>query len=661
MRFAQSQQISESIIIQALQQIAAAVDTRAPFAAAHMGSEPVPIVVFNPSLGPRTATVQTTIQLPGSLYNAIIVDERGVRMPYRIVNRWRQEIGSMPIAREMLSTAVILSGIDSPAQLAQMAESMIMTSLGLSGEAHAISRIYIENYSESPLHHEHHTAQPGVVHIEIMLAPRGRIIINENEIDQAFQQVMALLERKDIHTLNLTLIDQARETIDFIAADLPSYGLKTFWLYPRGLKEAQSTGKHSSVASLIAQTQTIENEFYRIEVDTRDGTLIVTDKLTNVAFSGLNRFIDGGDIGDLYTYCPPEHDTLISIPMEAPKIELINPGPVQATLRITGRWALPATCTANRAERSTRSTICSIVSDVSLTPGVRRIDIHTSVENKAKDHRLRVAFPVSYTVDQVAVEGTFEVRMRPVTQPIPPDVTEWAEVPVNVFPQKRFVDISNGEIGLGILNRGLPEYEVIHVNDQPGAEVSSAQERQAVAITLLRCVEWLSRGDLSTRHGHAGPMEHTPEAQCLGHHEFDYALVTHRGTWESENALVLREAQIFNTPITTRTVGTEQHAGKLPSHTSFIAVEPDELVLSAVKHSEKEQRKQRGLAIRVYNPAGQSVNAKIRPGFAFTQVHMANLLEEYLEEESSLLTIDQAAGSVQISIRSGGIMTLLFE
>jgi hypothetical protein len=472
---------------------------------------------------------------------------------------------------------------------------------------------------------------------------------------------MALLEREDIHTLELTIIDQARETIDFVAAALPAYGLKTFWLYPRGLKEVKSSGKDDSVTPLVTQAQTIENEFYHVAVDPQDGTLIVTDKLTNVAFSGLNRFIDGGDVGDLYTYCPPEHDTLISAPLEAPRIDLINPGPVQATLRISGRWALPATCAASRAERSTRSTICSIVSEVSLTPGVRRIDIHTSVENKAKDHRLRVAFPVPYTVEQVAAEGTFEVRIRPVTQPIPPDVTEWAEAPVNVFPQKRFVDSSNGEIGLGILNRGLPEYEVISVSNQSDGEAVSGKGRQTVAVTLLRCVEWLSRGDLSTRHGHAGPMEHTPEAQCLGRHEFDYALVPHSGTWESENALVLREAQIFNTPITTRAVGTEQHEGRLPSRTSFITVEPDEVVLSALKRSEREQGEQEGLTVRVYNPTEQSVNAKIKAGFAFTRVHMANLLEEFVEEEAALLTIDQATGSVQISIRSGGIVTLLFE
>ena len=649
-RFAQSQQIGESIILQAMQQIAQASNTRAPFATtAHTTYEPVPLVVFNPAPGPRTEAAQVVVQLPGSLHNAVIVDEHGTRVPYRVVNRWRQEIGSMPIAREMLSAAVALAGATSPTQLLQMASSMIMTALGQGTETHVISRVYIENYSDSPLHHEHHVPQSGVVYIEIMIAPAGRVSINEQEMHSSVQQVLSLLEREDIHTLEVTLVDQARETLNFLAAGLPAYGLKTFWLYPRGLKgEGQPFP-----AQLMAQASSIENEFYRVEVNAQDGTLNVTDKQTNVVFTGLNRFIDEGDVGDLYTYCPPERNTRVSEPLEPPKIELINTGPVCATLRVSGRWSLPVACATSRAERSTRLIACPIVSDISLTPGVRRIDIHTCVENRAKDHRLRVAFPVAYNVEHIDAEGTFEVRTRPVAQPRPPDEAEWIEAPVNLFPQKRFADISNGEIGLAILNRGLPECEVIHIDDA-SATGGARTRRQAVALTLLRCVEWLSRGDLSTRHGHAGPVEQTPEAQCPGHHEFDYALVPHRGTWEADNALVLREAQAFNTPIATGVVVTDQHDGVLPSSASFVTVEPGTLVLSALKRSNAGQ----GIVVRVYNPTGHDLDAKISPQFAFTQVYMANLLEAYLVEESSLLSLE--AGSVKVSIRGGAIMTLVF-
>jgi mannosylglycerate hydrolase len=644
-RFAQSQQIGESVLHLAMQQLVAATATQAPFPAPYVGYEPMPIVVFNPAPGPRTAEVQTIVQFPGSLHNAMIVDQHGRTMPYRVVNRWRQELGSMPIARDMLYAAVALAGITTPPQLISMAHTMMTSALGQTEETHAISRIYIQDYTPSPLHHEPHPSQPGVVYVEVMIAPKGRVIVNEQEINAAGEQILELLQRNDIHTFEVSLVDQARETIDFLAADLPAYGLKTFWLYPRGLKEETQVGNADNLHPLVTQPQSIENEFYTVSVSAQDGTFTVIDKQTGAAFAGLNRFIDGGDVGDLYNYCPPEHDMLISEPVEPPKIELINAGPVRATLRIAGRWPLPSSSTVNRTERSARLTSCQIVSEVSLRPGVRRVDIHTTIENKAKDHRLRVIFPVPFTTDAATAEGTFEVRTRPIAQTRPTDVAEWAEEPVNTFPQKRFVDVSNGQVGLGVLNRGLPEYEI--VQSGPGL----AEGQMGIALTLLRCVEWLSRGDLPTRRGHAGPMEQTPEAQCLGQSTFDYALVPHRGTWEADEALVLQEAQRFNTPVTTRAVVTEQHTGLLPSQATLVEVEPRELVVSAIKRSNNGK----GLVVRIYNPLDRTVSASIRSGIAFTRASVANLLEE----PGAPITVDDQC--VHMNIHGEEITTVVFD
>lgn len=638
-RFAQSQQIADGIIVQAMQTIVTDTDTRAPVSTAHTHlvrgqgerNEPVPVVVFNMAPGPRTEVVQAQVQFPGSLHNAVIIDEQGQHMPYSVVNRWRQEIGSMPMARETLAAAVALAGAEAPGMLIHMAEGMITTVLGQPENVYGITRMQIEA-----------TEHPEVVRIEVMIAPRGRVTIHTQELFAAEQELMGLLKREDISTLEIFVIDQARETIDFVARDLPAYGLKTYWMYPHGLKEEE----HRS--PLLAQERGIENEWYRVEASAEDGTLTVTDKQTGTVFTGLHRFVDSGDVGDLYTYCPPEHDLLVSQPLEAPKIELISEGSVRAMLRVSGLWSLPSACASNRTERSSRTTVCSIVSEISLTPGTRRIDIHTSVENRAKDHRLRVLFPLQYTVEHVAVEGTFEVRTRPVAMPRPADVADWAEEPVNVFPQKRFVDISNGQIGLGILNRGLPEYEVLQSG--PGVPTGG----MAVALTLLRCVEWLSRGDLSTRRGHAGPMEHTPEAQCLGHYEFDYALVPHSGDWEAEGALVLREAQNFNTPV--RTAITEQHEGKLPSQATLIEVEPPTVVVSAIKQSNNGK----GLIVRIYNPLVHAVEAALRPGtsIACTRAFVANLQEELQEQ---LFWNGEEGEPLYIGVRARGVMTVVFQ
>ena len=651
-RFAQSQQIGECVLEQAMHVIAAKIDTRAPFPVAQSSAEPIPIVIFNPAPGPRTDVAQIEVQLPGSLHNAVIVDTRGQRSPYRIVNRWRQELGSMPLAREMLAAAAMLAGVQTPQEFLQLARSLMASMTGQSDETHDLTRVYIEDMTESPIHHEPHTPQPGVVYIEVMIAPKGRVVINEQEILAASQQILDLLRREDIHTFEISLVDQARETINFLAVDLPAYGYKTFWLYPRGLTE-RATTQAQFLQSPQAQGNVIENEFYRVEAQ-QDGTLTITDKETSTVFTGLNRFIDGGDVGDLYNYCPPAQDTLVTTAQEPPKIELVNADAMRATLRISARLPLPGSCTVDRLERSARITSCTIVSDVTVTAGVQRIDVHTSFENKVKDHRLRVLFPVPYITEYAAAEGTFEVCERPIRHFQPQDVAEWVEAPVSTFPQKRFVDVSNGEIGLAILNRGLPEYEI--VRSGPGV----SEQGMGIALTLLRCVEWLSRGDLSTRRGHAGPMEHTPEAQCLGHQSFEYAIVPHRGTWNAQEAAVLREAQAFNIPISKRAMTTELHAGQQPAQASLITVEPRELVVSALKQYSDGQ----GLVVRLYNPLKHTVRGWVRPGIVFKQVRLANLVEEVTEtmvvsSETSEQSI-QETQSIPVELRGGGILTLVF-
>ncbi len=630
-RFAQSQQISESLVTQAIQHLASVTDTRATLHA--NSNEPqkdrdaLPIVVFNPAPGPRTEAVRIETQLPGSLQHAVVVDEYGTRMPHLVLNRRRQELGSMPISREMVAAAVAMFGTQDPGDFITMAATAIAGMLGQAENAYVITRITIEEQ------------QPGVVSVEVMLTRSGNVTVNKEELHTAERQVLDLLERQDINMIEFTAIDEARQTIDFIAADLPAYGLKTYWIYPHGVRDEGQSPSPSGQEQGKASTQLfIENEFYTVEANQEDGTLSVIDKQTGAVFTGLNRFVDGGDVGDLYTYCPPEHELLISKPMEPPKIELLSSGPVRSVLRVSGCLSLPSATTTTRSERSPHMSVCPIFSEVSLTPGVRRIDIHTSVENLAKDHRLRVTFPLPYAVENAAAEGTFEVRSRPIAAPRPADVVDWLEEPVNTFPQKRFVDASNGTIGLGVLNRGLPEYEI--VRDESG--------QLAIAVTLLRCVEWLSRGDLTTRRGHAGPMEFTPEAQCQGHHEFDYALVPHSGDWEAEEALVLRQAQAFNTPV--RVLVSEQHEGQLPSQAHLIEVEPRTLVVSAIKQSETGQ----GVIVRVYNPSSQAVEANLRPGFACTNAFVAKLDEEPETGQPQGLPL-------HVSLRASEILTILFQ
>ncbi len=68
---------------------------------------------------------------------------------------------------------------------------------------------------------------------------------------------------------------------------------------------------------------------------------------------------------------------------------------------------------------------------------------------------------------------------------------------------------------LAVLSRGSREYEIV--------EGRSSSE---LAVTLFRSVGWLSRADLVSRTGHAGPDTPTPGAQEQGRLVFECALTT---------------------------------------------------------------------------------------------------------------------------------------
>ena len=60
-------------------------------------------------------------------------------------------------------------------------------------------------------------------------------------------------------------------------------------------------------------------------------------------------------------------------------------------------------------------------------------------------------------------------------------------------------------------------------------EVRRDPRGATILLTLLRCVGWLSRGDLRMRRGDAGPEMETPDAQEIGPHRFEFAFAGWRG------------------------------------------------------------------------------------------------------------------------------------
>ncbi|MCC6383286.1 MAG: hypothetical protein IT304_12335 [Dehalococcoidia bacterium] len=286
------------------------------------------------------------------------------------------------------------------------------------------------------------------------------------------------------------------------------------------------SGEVETVRSdIAADKDRIGNRFF--EVRFRRGRLQVHDWQNGIDVENANVFVDEGDRGDEYNA-----DILPDAVLEPASAELleVSGDGVSATLRYLTLLDVPQGLRRDRKARRRRRDLLPIVTEVTLWSGVPRVDFRVVVENTVQDHRLRVLFPLPFAAASVWTENQFHVAERSITPP-PWNGVSMEQPPVT-FPQKTFAACEAEEIGLAVLNRGLPEGEV--VRDTGG--------RQALALTLLRCVGWLSRTDLTSRRGGAGPAMATPEAQLPGPHIFDYALTTYRGGWQAAGVLPLAHA-----------------------------------------------------------------------------------------------------------------------
>ena len=119
------------------------------------------------------------------------------------------------------------------------------------------------------------------------------------------------------------------------------------------------------------------------------------------------------------------------------------------------------------------------------------------MHNVARDHRLRVLFPLGVRAERHAVDQAFDVVQRPNDYPWTP-AAYWSEDPPQTHPQRLFVDLADEEGGLALLNQGIAEYGI---TGEPGGP-------RGLALTLLRCVAFLGGAQVPQHHPRRGRAAH---------------------------------------------------------------------------------------------------------------------------------------------------------
>lgn len=615
-RFDQADQIGEEITLQALRALSRATDTRSKDAFSAL-------VLFNPLGSRHQDVVDVELSVPEGVTAFELVDENGAVLPHEFLSPSRVEVANLLLEKSALreTLGAVVGGRVAGAAIVHVTVSRRGAVVTIDAALDDEGQPNLQEWRRAEADIGKYEADPGVAHFHVIA-----------------------------HT------PRASRT-RFVSPDIPALGWCTVWgralaapqarpaavvhpllrpLLPLGLSLARSGVAARWLARMGAGDEArppyeIENEYFRVEASRTDGTLAVTDKRTGAVFAGLNRFVDGGDAGDEYNYSPPPEDAIYTARVVSVKSFCHRRIPF---LEIGYVLRVPARLSADRNSRSGRLVSMPILSRVSLAPGVPRIDVQTELDNQAKDHRLRVHFPAPFAVSEADHDGHFEVVRRPVG--VPERGESWIEAPRPEVPQRAFTDVSNGAIGLMLANRGLPEVEVRRADDNTRSEI---------ALTLLRCVGWLSRDDLPVRRGHAGPGVETPGAQLPGTWSYDYAIIPHEGGWRD----ACQQAYAFQSPL--RAIDADIHPGGLPFQGSFISHSPDEFIISAVKETENGK----GWLVRGYNTSSEPIRLNLRPLRRFAYASRISLAEE----ELAVLPVEDG-GSIALSVGGHEIVTIAF-
>lgn len=614
-RFDQAEQIGEELTRQSLSALAGAVNTAYPMRGAKSDAA---IVVFNPSSRGRTDIVSVEIALPPGVSDFEIVDDAGGVLPHQSASGKSADLINVRLRRE------------------ELGGMLAMVNQGRAGNL-AVRDLRFER-------------EGSTLHIAAIFAEDAEP--NLKVWESGLRTMEEYLKDTDLEFFHIDARSPESAKIRFAATDVAGMGWRIFHVRAKDSKPVEI--KVTPIMRLLAPAlQTpfvqkllrrrseekckppyvIENESLSVELNTGDGTLAVTDKTTGKVWRGLNRFVDGGDRGDTYNFCPPQNDSRQEA--SGPQDVSILRGPVQQRLSARLVLRIPAGLSDDRKARSHEMLDIPITTTITLTRGVPRVDIHTRVDNRARDHRLRVHFAAPFDVQSAYYDGHFEIVERPLG--VPPFDEAWIEEPRPEVPQRAFTYIADGADRLTVANRGLPEVEVLHRSEGgPHAEI---------ALTLLRCVGWLARDDFPSRHGPAGPFIETPKAQMPGEWGFDYSIILSQDASASA-----QQARNYQAPL--RASVEAIHTGNLPASGAFIQADTPSFIFTTAKKAEDR----RGWIVRGYNVGSEQVSVRLKAWRRFDRVEQVNLAEETMR----LLDMD-AEGEVVVNAGGHEIVTVRFS
>jgi alpha-mannosidase len=430
--------------------------------------------------------------------------------------------------------------------------------------------------------------------------PRTDVVQIEAQLPEpasALEVVDAKGQRASFQLLKLDR-ETHRATL-LVRASVPALGYKIYFIH------AVSAIANLTSSTLNASRDALENEFIRVKIDPATGcmTSLFDKRSQTEALAPAETDTGGpkdrtcGNLLQTFVDKPKQWDAWnIDADFEkqhwdldkADEVKLIESGPLRAVIRIK-----------NHFQNST------FVRDITLYAGIPRLDVKMHADWHEKHILLKVAFPLSVHSDKASFEIPFGSIERPTTRNTPAEKAQF-EVPA-----QRWADISDDKHGFSLMNDCKYGYDA---------------KGNVLRLSLLRSPQW--------------PDPHADE----GEHDFTYSLYPHGGTWQQ--AQTIRRGYELNYKLVP--FATEKHAGRLPAEHAFLEVQPDNVIVTAIKKAEGDD----SLVVRFFEWAGKATEVKLELPPGAEQASDTDLMERPTGP------IDLKDGTASVETRPFEIKTL---
>ncbi|MCK4502597.1 MAG: hypothetical protein KAU22_06140, partial [Desulfuromonadales bacterium] len=413
---------------------------------------------------------------------------------------------------------------------------------------------------------------------------------------------------QEIHTRTFPFYNK-RHRVIFDAGTIPACGYKIFRLGREGESwgDSQHADLWSRTSDILKAPNIMENEHLVVTFNA-NGTFDLADKQLNHTFCNLNYYEDAAEHGNYWVneraMNVQTHNSLCC----NGRLWTQESGPLQATIVSEVTMQIPSASVMDEQRRGDQIVDMVIRTFVTLKAKSRQVDVRVEFENRHKDHTLRVMLPTGLEkADHAFTGGHFNVEKRSIFPQGPQEGGYWVDMAR--LPHDKFVDVSDGNHGMAVLNDCLVEYEVSHTS------------QRVLALTLLRavrnaiCTELRTWTDFNNQDG----------GQCLGKHTVNYAIRTHKGDWLDANIPLY--ADLFNAHVCP--IQTRHHEGTLPRYqASFVGIENPVIRFSALKKCHDNDN----YVLRLYNPAETEQDCEIVFGREILNGWLCDLNENRLQE-----------------------------